>query len=80
MKLIVQIPCFFLFDPVTRDLHAQSLILAAILLSAGFQMILTGIVADLVNSHRAISEDISYRLRQFELRDQDKPPGNETPT
>ena len=65
---------FYLFDPATRDLHVQSLILAAILLLAGFQMILTGIVADLVNSHRAISEDISYRLRQLELREREKPP------
>jgi glycosyltransferase involved in cell wall biosynthesis len=58
---------FYLFDPATRDLHVQSLILAAILLLAGFQMILTGIVADLVNSNRAVCEDISYRLRRLEL-------------
>jgi len=45
---------------------------------AGFQMILTGIVADLVNSHRAISEDISYRLRRLELRERGKPPGTES--
>ncbi len=80
MKRIVQIPCFFLFDPATRDLHVQSLILAAILLLAGFLMILTGIVADLVNSHRAISEHVSCRLRRLELRDQGQPPGDETPT
>ncbi len=65
---------FYLFDPASRDLHVQSLILAAILLLAGFQMILTGIVANLINSHRAISEDISYRLRRLEMRDQEKPP------
>jgi hypothetical protein len=69
---------FWLFNPVTRDLHVQSLILAAILLLAGFQMILTGIVADLVNSHRAISEDISYRLRRIELKDQDKSTADES--
>jgi glycosyltransferase involved in cell wall biosynthesis len=69
---------FYWFDPATRDLHVQSLILAAILLLAGFQMILTGIVADLVNSHRAISEDISYRLRRLELRERGKPPGTES--
>ena len=68
---------YYVFDPATRDLHVQSLILAAILLLAGFQMLLTGIVADLVNSHRAISEDISYRLRRLELRDQDRPPREE---
>ena len=59
--------CIYLFEPSTRDLHVQSLILAAVLLLAGFQMILTGIVADLMNSTRTIVEDISYRVRQMEL-------------
>lgn len=48
------------------DLHVQSLILAAILMLAGFQMVLTGIVADLINSGRALLEDVSYRLRRME--------------
>ena len=58
---------FYFFDPATRDLHIQSLILAAVLLLAGFQMILTGIVADLINSSRSILEDVSYRVRRLEL-------------
>ncbi len=57
----------FLFQPATRDLHVQSLILASILIVAGFQMALTGVVADLINSSRAVSEDVSYRLRRLEL-------------
>ncbi len=51
----------------TGELHVQSLILAAILMLAGFQMILTGIVADLINSSRSILENVSYRLRRMEL-------------
>ncbi len=47
--------------------HTQSLVLAAILLLAGFQMVLTGIVADLINSSRGVLEDVSYRLRRMEL-------------
>ncbi len=47
--------------------HVQSLILASILMLAGFQMILTGIVADLINASRAVVEDVSYRLRRMEL-------------
>jgi glycosyltransferase involved in cell wall biosynthesis len=58
----------FFFSTTTRELHVQSLILAAILLLAGFQMILTGIVADLINSSRSILEDVSYRLRRMELQ------------
>ncbi len=68
----------YLFDPVTRDLHTQSLILAAILMLAGFQMILTGIVADLINASRGVMEDVSYRLRRMELeRDREPPPARE---
>lgn len=55
---------FLLSD--TDHLHVQSLILGAILMLAGFQMILTGIVADLINSSRAILEDLSYRTRRME--------------
>ncbi len=56
----------FFYEPTSRDLHVQSLILAAILLLAGFQMILTGVVADLINSNRSVLEDLSYRLRRME--------------
>jgi glycosyltransferase involved in cell wall biosynthesis len=56
---------YFIFTE-TAELHVQSLILAAILTLAGFQMVLTGIVADLINSSRAILEDVSYRLRRME--------------
>jgi hypothetical protein len=56
---------FFLFTD-SDQLHVQSLILAAILMLAGFQMVLTGVVADLISGSRAILEDISYRLRRIE--------------
>jgi len=55
------------FEPATRHLHVQSLILAAVFLLAGFQIILTGVVADLINSSRSILEDVSYRIRRLEL-------------
>ncbi|MCZ6698609.1 MAG: glycosyltransferase family 2 protein, partial [Planctomycetota bacterium] len=58
---------YYFFFTQESDSHVQSLILAAILLLAGFQMILTGIVADLINSSRATLEDVSYRLRRMEL-------------
>lgn len=56
---------YFIFTD-SHDLHVQSLILAAILMLAGFQMVLTGIVADLISSSRSILEDVSYRLRRME--------------
>lgn len=57
----------YFFAPATRDLHVQSLILSAIMLLAGFHMLMTGIVADLVNSTRSLLEDVSYRCRRLEL-------------
>lgn len=59
----------YFFEPATSHLHVQSLILAAILIIAGFQTVLTGIVADLINSNRSVLENISYRLRRVELQD-----------
>jgi len=48
--------------------HIQSLILAAILLLAGFMTMLIGLVADLIASSRALVEDALLRVRQLELR------------
>ena len=45
----------------------QSVVLAAILLLAGFQMFLTGIVADLIATNRSLLEDALTRVRRLEL-------------
>jgi glycosyltransferase involved in cell wall biosynthesis len=47
--------------------HVQSLILAAILLIAGFQVCLIGLMADLIAFNRRMLEDTLYRLRCLEL-------------
>ncbi len=57
---------YFYFFTQHHDLHVQSLVLAAILVLAGAQMVLTGIVADLISTSRALLEDVSYRLRRIE--------------
>jgi len=64
---------YFFFFTDHDNLHTQSLVLAAILLLAGFQMILTGIIADLLNANRGLVEDVSYRLRRLELASSDPP-------
>ena len=48
-------------------IHVQSVILAAILLLAGFQMFLTGIVADLIATNRSLLEDALTRVKKIEL-------------
>jgi len=60
---------YFLFFTTEGESHIQSLILAAILLLAGFQMFLTGIVADLIATNRALLEDVSTRVRHMELEE-----------
>ena len=47
----------------------QSLILAAVLLIVGFQVVLIGLVADLISGSRKILEDVQYRVRRLELGD-----------
>ncbi len=46
--------------------HVQSLILAAILLVVGFQILLIGLLADLISFNRKIAEESVYRLRKLE--------------
>ena len=47
--------------------HIQSLILAAILLIVGFQVLLIGLVADVLSFSRKILEETNYRVRRLEL-------------
>ena len=58
---------YFFFFTEEGYTHVQSIILAAILLLAGFQMVLTGIVADLIATNRSLLEDALTRIRRLEL-------------
>jgi hypothetical protein len=49
--------------------HVQSLILAAVLLIAGFQTLLIGLVADLIGANRKLMEEVLVRIRKGELDD-----------
>lgn len=46
--------------------HLQSVILAAVLWIVGFQVLLIGLLADLIGFNRKILEEILYRLRRLE--------------
>ena len=63
----------FLYDFLTvgGEGHVQSLIAAAVLLLAGFQTILIGLVADLIGSSRRMIEDALLRIRRLELDESD---------
>ena len=53
--------------------HVQSLILAAIFLIVGFQVLLIGLVADLVAFNRKIMEETLYRVRRAEVEAAESP-------
>lgn len=52
--------------------HLQSVILAAILLIVGFQVLLIGLVADLIGFNRKIMEEVLYRVRYLEMEQNDR--------
>jgi glycosyltransferase involved in cell wall biosynthesis len=52
-----------------RGLHFQSAILSVLLLILGFQTLQWGIMADLIASNRKLIEDLLYRVRKMELKD-----------
>lgn len=47
--------------------HVQSLILAAVLLIVGVQLVMMGILADLTGSNRKLMEEVLYRLKKREI-------------
>ena len=57
---------FFFFLGQTEG-HIQSLILSAILLIVGFQIIMMGIAAELISVNRKLLEDIQVRIKKDEL-------------
>ena len=47
--------------------HLQSLILSAVLMIVGFQVLLIGLVSDMISGSRKLLEDLVYRVRTLEL-------------
>jgi glycosyltransferase involved in cell wall biosynthesis len=68
---------FYVVDTLMQGLptgHIQSLILAAVLLIVGFQVLLIGLLADLIGFNRKIQEETLYRIRRLELENQPRGP------
>jgi glycosyltransferase involved in cell wall biosynthesis len=57
---------FFFFMGQTEG-HIQSLILSAILLIVGFQIIMMGVAAELISVNRQLLEDIQVRIKKDQL-------------
>jgi glycosyltransferase involved in cell wall biosynthesis len=63
---------FYLFTRLA-DGKIQSLILSAVLMIVGFQVVLIGLVSDVISGTRKLLEDLLYRVRRMEL--DRRPPG-----
>ena len=57
--------------------NVQSLILSAVLLIVGFQIVLIGLMADVLSANRKLSEELLYRVRSIELRGERHGPAND---
>ena len=53
--------------------HLQSLILSAVLLIVGFQIMLIGLLADIIAANRKLTEELLYRVRSIEASGTDRP-------
>ena len=59
----------FLYAHGTTRAHVPSLVAAAVLLLAGFQLVALGLLADLLSVNRKLLEDVQLRMRRIELQD-----------
>ncbi len=59
---------FYLFTPFGGRGHIQSLILAAVLYIVGFQVMIIGLLSDLIAANRRLLEDTLYRVKKLELK------------
>jgi glycosyltransferase involved in cell wall biosynthesis len=63
---------YYLFTPPFDSAgKVQSLILSAVLMIVGFQVVLIGLVADVISGTRKLLEDLLYRVRKMELANRD---------
>lgn len=62
---------FWLQGDTYGDRHLQSLILSAVLMIVGFQIVIIGLVADAIAGTRKLLEDLLYRVRKIELSHRD---------
>ena len=57
----------FLTEPVSWARHLQSLLFAGVFLIVGVQVLLIGLLADVISANRKLLEDLLYRVRSLEL-------------
>jgi len=63
---------YFYFFTGRSQGNVQSLILSAVLMIVGFQVVLIGLLADVISGTRKLMEDVLYRVRRMELDNADR--------
>jgi glycosyltransferase involved in cell wall biosynthesis len=61
-------------DYVGRAQYVQSLMLGSVFVIIGFQVVLIGLLADVISANRKLLEDLVYRMRSLELPQQESDP------
>jgi len=62
---------FFLFARQASTGKIQSVVLAAVLMIIGFQVVVLGLIADLIAANRKLLQDTLFRVRRLELEEQE---------
>jgi glycosyltransferase involved in cell wall biosynthesis len=65
---------YFTEEGFGPERHLQSLIASAVLMIVGFQVLVIGLLADVISANRKLLEDVLYRVRSLEL-----PPAQNAP-
>ncbi|MCI0493822.1 glycosyltransferase family 2 protein [candidate division KSB1 bacterium] len=67
---------FYFFTPFGGQGHIQSVILAAVLFIVGFQVMVIGLLSDVIAANRRLLEDTLYRVKKLELNGNKNASGN----
>ena len=66
--LLLRFVYYYLNDATYGGRYLSSLIIAAVLMIVGFQIVMIGLLADVISGTRKLLEDLLYRVRKMELR------------
>ncbi len=69
LGLLISLRFLYYYIMGDGDGHIQSLILSAVLMLIGFQVIMIGFLADLIRGNRRLIEDTQYRVKKLEIRE-----------
>jgi len=67
LGVLISLRFLYLFFAHHGTGHIQSLILAAVLMIVGFQVIMIGLLSDIIAANRSLIEDVLHRIKRMEL-------------